>query len=386
MLLGALVGCEERSTVEDTPAAVETIEAGAAPEAGWALAETPTFSITRSSLDPERFFDGPLGGAFLANGSIVIRDGGTSTLTFLDALGRPIRSAGREGDGPGEFRRLSAIFPVPDGSGVWTWDSRSSRMSHFDENGDYLTSLTPRIGSASAPEAILPGPTFVTLAEAGGAANGVGRREYVLRDTLWNEVARVSGPPELAPPVLHVEVPGGTYVHNLPEGCVPVLDEVAIDGRIFTADASAGTIESFAEDGAAREVYRMPRRRPFTTESRNTLVAQIERRLSIPGREPPAGVRRAALDDLRSRLGAYLPAWQRVIGDATGRIWLEYPECPRGDDSGSRYEVVDVTTGDAAFITVPEALTILAVHGDQVLARRTGEFGVQHVELYQVVR
>src|SRR5687768_145368 len=43
----------------------------------------------------------------LDDGSILVADGGSRELRFYDSTGRHIRSIGRDGEGPGEFRVIS---------------------------------------------------------------------------------------------------------------------------------------------------------------------------------------------------------------------------------------------------------------------------------------
>src|SRR5690606_16568229 len=46
----------------------------------------------------------------LADGRVVIAVMGSSVLRFFDASGRFVRSAGRNGGGPGEFRQIMALY------------------------------------------------------------------------------------------------------------------------------------------------------------------------------------------------------------------------------------------------------------------------------------
>jgi hypothetical protein len=64
---------------------------------------------------------------------LVVDEGSKSVLHILDADGRHIRSLGRTGAGPGEFRSIRTVAPVPDGSArAWAYDVSLSRMTEVD--------------------------------------------------------------------------------------------------------------------------------------------------------------------------------------------------------------------------------------------------------------
>jgi hypothetical protein len=58
----------------------------------------------------------------------------------LDSTGRLIRTIGRAGDGPGEFRLPTRAGVAPDGH-VFVFDQYASRVSEFDETLKYIRSF-----------------------------------------------------------------------------------------------------------------------------------------------------------------------------------------------------------------------------------------------------
>jgi len=76
------------------------------------------------------------------DGGLVVADGGTATLLFFDDEGALVRTAGGEGDGPGEFRALQGVGLVgPDTA--WAYDFSHRRLSLYDRAGTLARTLTP---------------------------------------------------------------------------------------------------------------------------------------------------------------------------------------------------------------------------------------------------
>lgn len=388
MLLAiALSACGNDGAPREGVSPFQDGDASAGPVRSWVLATEPRFSLTAAPADPVFPFVIPTEAVILEDGSSIIRDGST-TLIYLNADGSGARIAGSSGGGPGEFRNLRTILDAPGESGVWAWDSRLDRLSHFDRSAQYVTSLVPAGRTGAPPVAILPGPAFVTIDEPGAQTGpDPARRRYVLRDSQWAVVREIQGPPEPASPELTWKASGITNHSQLHAGCVPRLEEVVIGNVLYAADAGSGVIHAYGEDGSVREVYRASRRQSVTPDIRTALETRLERRLTIPGREAPGSVRRDVLQDVRNRIrdqGDRLPAWQRVLADPDGRIWLERPVCPlRGGDDV--FEVVGVDGQLLGSVTIPEGMSVLAARGDNVLVRRMGELDVQHVEMYRLM-
>lgn len=72
--------------------------------------------------------------AFASDGAVWVLDGLSYRVTRVGADGRPARSFGRAGDGPGEFRRPFAIT-APSATRVAVLDTRRGRVMMFDTLG-----------------------------------------------------------------------------------------------------------------------------------------------------------------------------------------------------------------------------------------------------------
>jgi hypothetical protein len=383
----ALSGCANDGAPRAGNDTLPDGDPSAGPATSWVLAAEPRYSLTEAPTDPALPFVSLLEGVILDDGSTMIRDGPT-TLVYLNSDGSAARIAGAAGGGPGEFQSLRSILEAPEGSGVWTWDRQSRRVSYFDRAGVYVKSFVPVGPTTTQPVGVLPGPAFVTVAEPeDGSVAGDKRRMYVLRDSQWTVVRQIRGSLEPASPELAWKASGITHHSQLHVGCVPQIGQVVVASELIAADAASGVIHAYGADGSEREVYRAAERQSFSDEIRAALESRLERRMSIPGREASAGVRRALVDEVRSRLkeqGDLLPAWQRVLADPDGRIWLQRSVCPLGGGD----EVFDVVGVDGRLlgsVRIPDGMTVLAVRGEDVLVRRLGELDIQHVEMYRLI-
>lgn len=374
-------GCGDEDGTDREPEDHRRDAISAVSDTVWTLAASPRFSTDRSSSEPDGFLVQPLAGEILEDGSVIVVDRGVGTLIWLDPAGVATHSAGGRGDGPGEFRSLSAIFRPPGSGDVWAWDAATRRLTQFDDRGELVSSHGLSFGDP-APEAVLPGPLFVSTVQ--DEADASGRSHYVFRDSGGRVVAEHLAPHPSGRSGVTVEVNGRTMNHGVPAGCVAAPGIVGVGAELLALDPSRGLVQAIAHDGTRIVRYRVDRREPMTEEARSAVEDMIERRFSIPGREAPDHVRREAIEQLRTLVGDTLPAWQSVIADQTGALWLERAECPRASGAAT-YSVIDLDGEGTGSVVVPAGLTVLAVRGREVLVRRPDELGVPHVEVYPLV-
>lgn len=93
-----------------------------APGEGWLVNEEPTLQIGAMDGLPEYQFTELVGAVRLSDGRIVVADRGASELRFFGPDGGFQARVGRQGEGPGEFRRLEYVG-VFQGDSLVTFDS-----------------------------------------------------------------------------------------------------------------------------------------------------------------------------------------------------------------------------------------------------------------------
>jgi hypothetical protein len=122
------------------------------------LAAEPRASIGVVEGAPEYTLSGAWG-KVLSDGTIVLFDRGSIQLRFYDRSGKFLRSAGREGDGPGEFRRGTSLVGVLPGDSLVLEDVFAKRrVSIFTPSGDYARSIAvpDEVGLSLIVQGVLP--------------------------------------------------------------------------------------------------------------------------------------------------------------------------------------------------------------------------------------
>jgi hypothetical protein len=87
--------------------------------------------------DPAYLLDRVSGAVRLSDGRIVISNSGSVELRVYDAEGRYLQAIGRQGGGPGEFRRPDHIRRGA-GETIEVWDAMLRPISVFDSQGRYV--------------------------------------------------------------------------------------------------------------------------------------------------------------------------------------------------------------------------------------------------------
>jgi hypothetical protein len=105
----------------------------------WRMDGTPVsrFAPVPREADAERL--GIVGATFLPDGGLALTHRSKQEILVLDASGRFLRSIGRAGDGPGEFRTIGAPWHV-DGARLGVHDGRPRRATMLSMQGDVLAS------------------------------------------------------------------------------------------------------------------------------------------------------------------------------------------------------------------------------------------------------
>ncbi|HEV2734629.1 MAG TPA: hypothetical protein VGV85_07310, partial [Longimicrobiaceae bacterium] len=151
MFLAVLLAACGDSPARTTTTAVVRDSAGIAivenpEEAGdsmaWRVASRPELDVGGGAVATDQLFQA-LAATRLTDGRVVVANAGTHELRFYAADGRHLLSAGRQGDGPGEFRHLGWAGALP-GDTIAAWDDAQGRLSLFDPRGRFVRAFTPK--------------------------------------------------------------------------------------------------------------------------------------------------------------------------------------------------------------------------------------------------
>lgn len=326
----------------------------------------------------------------LSDGRLVIGNAGSHEIRFYDESGTLESSVGREGDGPGEFRRLTWIGPagadsiaVFDGDGreVTVFDAdgrlaRTFRLTEFRDPGSEedvaprWPLMVGRLGGGNFVVGALPivttGPTF----------------EGIPDDSIHYYFVVDGGASDRAP----LAVPASENWVESSESSASVMP-VPLGRR---TDAAVGTdilwvgmtdsndIRGYGEDGALRLIIRRD------LAAQPVTPADVERykdeRMALAADNPDLlNFLRESFE--RIPFASHHPLFSSIIATEQGGIWVE----EYSSDSDADASVWTVYAADGRPVgsaRLPPGANILYVTGDSLILRREDELSVEYVEIH----
>ena len=291
---------------------------------GWRIVETGRLVAVDSG---ESGMVNPRAVAVDAAGRYFVVDGGPLVIKVFDANGSFVRSIGREGAGPGEFR---SALPGVHADRLVIQDPNLSRLTIFDTAGAYDTSLTSacchyrQLPVTANGTVAVPGPNsrpefngmFVRYTSAGALIDTV----YVPKagDERYWELAQDGGSMRMTIPFTPSQrsafMPNGDLVH----ACTS-------DYRIFIGPSATDTARIIS-------LASMPVERP-----REERAARLEAIIAPNEKNWGSKVREVfKLDDIP----ATATPFEQLMVDPAGAIWAQVYT---GDTLASDYDVFDST-------------------------------------------
>jgi hypothetical protein len=340
------------------------------------VAAEPVLSLTDAGDIP--FFRISTG-AFLGDSMIVVANDGSSSLLFLSLQGSLVAVAGRRGGGPGEFTRIRELRQVHEG--IAAWDARLRRVSIYAPDGRHLRDVRIDFVGATTFAGELSRSEWAFVAD--GAAAEPAPRPPVYE--IWAEGGRrahhVSDRPGHPPAAARFPWtrPDGQRVqrnHGIRD-CFPAYHHAVARGKLLLADGASGEVSSIDLDGSPRVVHVSRWRRVVSPDEHR----YVSERLQAQG--APKEAIAAALN--RIPLGDILVVWKEMLVSPTGTVWLGLADC-RPPTSHRFWEIIDAQGEYLGLVQTPTAFRVLAVEDSHVLGVATDSLGVEHLEMYRLVR
>lgn len=357
-------------------------EDAAAPH--WVLSPEPVVTIGVAEGDPNYQLYNVAAATRLSDGRIVVLNTGNASLAAYDSGGRFLFTAGRKGQGPGEFEVPTWLGRV-EGDTLAVWDQRLKRLSFFSGEGTYRRAAAIPDADGMFPTAVGmfsdrslaldPGPDVMAMMQG---ERGV-RRDSVTLQRFAPDGSRAGPLARFAGNEVHVaDRPTGFAWNDAPfarRAYVSVAGE-----RLYVGDSGSGRITVYSPRGVPAATLRSPLapwriQGPDVAEYRERQLAQIqdpERR-----REMQATLDAAPVPDLS-------PAFGGLAVDPEGNVWVQ--AYPRPADETVTWAVLGHDGAQRAEIRVPRPLQVMEVGRDYLLATRKDDLGVETVELYTVTR
>ena len=359
-----------------------------------AIADEPELVLGEGAFaGPDYEFFGIRGVSQLRDGTLVVANNVSGELRFYGADGHFLRSAGRKGDGPGEFRNLSDLW-IAAGDTIVVWDPATRRLQHFSPAGAFVRStsmITAPVAESAFPfqvQAVLANGRIVVIRESFSPVIGAPVRQPALvalhriDEGGWDSVRVVPGTEQVFSPE------GGTI--NYQFGAYTMA--AGAGATVAVADAAHFRVELFDPDGQL--VLILSASVPEVPVTVDVIEAQIEHMVNsapFPADDEYAGMLRRSYS---ARHAPFLPTIRAIVVDADERIWVERFDVPaRGP---SRWEVfrrdgswmgrVEMPEGFARGRSDPRSAPGFSVAAGRLAGVwRDPDTGVETVRVYRVL-
>jgi hypothetical protein len=322
------------------------------------------------------------GPVLLSDMRVVVADTRSMRIRLLDREGRVIRTAGRSGRGPGEFRSISWLGRLPNDS-VIAFDFRLSQFSVFDSNAQFIRSFrlpSPESGRLSWPapvavtvhgQVILVGNGSLTPPERSGSR--IDSTAIFILDPVA-EVLRLVG--RFATVVTYSPGTSNRFVTIVPFTSRGLFS-VAPGGFAY-GHGSRASVEFYSETGVLQREVKLDLA-PGQPVTDRLVEAHLERRISESPRDWRESLRSAfrAMD-----LPDVTPMFDRLYVSSVGEIWIR--RFHDGGESATTWQVFDGTGGLLRQFELPAAYVVLEVRGTRVVGRWRADSGVEMAGVFTV--
>ncbi|HEX2079962.1 MAG TPA: hypothetical protein VHG08_19750 [Longimicrobium sp.] len=351
---------------------------------GWRVAEEPLLDVGVAEGDPNQQFGRVADAVRLRDGTLLVADAQANEVRAFDARGRYLRTLGRAGGGPGEFRGLDDLYLLP-GDTVAAYDHQGPRLSFFAPSGTFVRSV-----SLAPVEGTLPPRPLGFFAD--------GR---MLVAPLYNPVFNSSPRPARDTVPLALYSAAGTQsalLARVPgEEMVTVVGGEGDDRMAMRGPPPFGLATSFAVHGERLLVgdpvrYELVERRPDGTVARlvrrsgaREAVTQADRDAYIERRRE--GMRDARFRQIEERMMKsvpfpdHKPFFTALRVDAEGNAWVQRPAYPEAD---TPWDVFDAEGRLLGTVTTPAGLRVTQIGADFVVGIWTDELDVPHVRVHRM--
>jgi hypothetical protein len=349
---------------------------------GWQIETEPALQIGVEDGDAEYEFQSIADAERLDDGSIVVADALAAELRVFDAAGRYVRAIGRNGEGPGEFRNLTAVWRHHDS--LAAWDAALRRVSVFDREGNLgrIIAFTASPGDGLRPSALATLADGSFLVHASGVitpalGEGIHRAEgQVVRYSANGEPGRVIS-----------ALPGEEWVGMTPASGGLLLAPrpfrrdgyVAMSGtRIYVGDSDRFDITVFTVDGVLRQRIRIAgAMHPLTQEDAS---AHIENTLAAQSNEERRQRVRRTLEQMP--YPETYPAFAGLLTDDDGHLWVA--ESARAVTDEIAWNVFDSSGRWLGRVITPPRARVLRASAGRLLVRHVDDDGIQTIRDHRI--
>lgn len=351
----------------------------------WTVAEAPTLDLG----DPEQPLLGVPAVVRLSDGRVVVANGATQTILYLDAAGKLLTTAGGRGVDPGQFHGMGWIGRGAADS-VVAYDFIARRFSVFDAQGKFVR--TADLKPAEPDVALEPLGTYPD----GSVLFRLGRPQSpfpgepgtVIRDSATYmrftldglPVASVGRFPQGETFGVRVRPKEAPVPFPVPFGLATVA-ALRADTTLIGTGASF-EIASYGPDGAPIGLLRaaIPRA-AVTPQDAEEFTAAAITRLKTGTKSLNTSLDSNLVRSLKKApFPARKPAFSRLLVDRTGALWVLMP------GSANAWTVFTPDGAWLGTVTTPEGLRVDEVGTDYLLGVWRQRHGRERVRSYPLTR
>ena len=357
---------------------------------------------------PEEYMLGDVADITLGrDGSIYVLDRQVPAIRHYDGQGKYIRTIGRSGSGPGEYRSASGLAAMRDGR-LLLWDTGNWRINIYSDDGSALTQWLTPSGSAGSSSAQFSRALMVDTAGVVITRKMIFSRDFNNRPIVWIRFqpdgslidtikapaapretpsliaqqanASMSAPLPFAPRRVVVMSPLGYFVAGFP------------DRYAFELHQPGGSVVSVRRDVKPEPVSRTERaeaRRDIEDRMRNTDPNWSWNGPDIPDTKPLYSDIHVGLD---GRVWvALVPESGPRIGNSSMSMGIGNPGVrrppPAQDRAPAHPALYDVFEPDGRYlgqVQVPGRVSSVLRRGDQVWAVAFDSEDVPRIKRYRI--
>jgi hypothetical protein len=347
----------------------------------WRLSEEPVLEIGMLDGPPAYQFGQITGVTRTSSGDVIVADGQAKDVRWFGPDGRHLRSAGREGGGPGEFKALSRPVRLR-GDSVAVFDWSNGRLTVFAPDGtlagELAVDVEPGSGFPFPTGALSDGsvifsrsPAFMTGGPTGPVRNPMTVLRLTRPENEWSEVATAPGRESFV-----TGTGNQISVQSPPFGRSSTVTAAGDSYWIGTTDRYELT--RHRADGTVTLVVRRPiPNRQVTPGDVNSL---FEQRLAWHTDEARRTEQERTLRSMP--LPETMPAFAEVRAAGDDHLWVR--EYAVELDAPGAWSVFDDNGRFLGSVTTPARFNVHEFGSDYVLGVWTDDLDVPYVQMYRI--
>lgn len=345
----------------------------------WRIDAEPVVQVGGTADDTGAALGNAVGVFRVDDSLIIVVDRGYHSLRYFDLHGALRDSAGRQGDGPGEFQYIARAFLCRDT--LFVQDIEHRRFEVFSSHGAHVRHFeqqAPPGASFGAPYKMACGQSGAWIANGWDSPNSTtpGRSRGLVPYWLLDGEGRVTVTLGDHPGSERLVTPGGSSPHPL--GKEPVIAIGATRAYIGTADSL--TVLVYGLDGTPLPPISLPYQNLATSEADRSRY----RLLDTLGKDQ-SEITRQVLDWQTFEFPPTVPAYTAMMVDRSDNLWLRL--FPRSAENTVAWEVFSPDGTPLGRLDLPGTFEVFDIGEDYLLGIETRiDDGSEQVRLYRLHR